>query len=141
MADSPLAPGVHPVGVLADGELLFYAGRTNPDTHGAHAGRYDPTTDTWAELPDPPILPRRYVAGAWTGTHFVLWGGEQTPQSWYDDGAAYDPTTNTWTILPEPPPGSARDRHAMAWTTDRLYITGGWQTNGPLTFTPTQNGP
>jgi hypothetical protein len=140
MADSPLAPGVHPTGVLADGELLLYAGGSSPDAQGAQAASYDPATDTWAQLPDPPIRQRRYATAAWTGAHFVVWGGEQTGDSWYDDGAAYDPATDTWIALPDPPPGSARDRHAMVWATDRLYIAGGWQTDGPLTFTPTQNG-
>jgi len=96
-------------------------------------------TDTWVELPDPPITPRRHSAASWTGSHPVTWGGEETGETWYGDGAAYDPTANSWVVLPEPPPGSARDRHAMAWIADRLYIVGGWRTNGPLTFTPTSN--
>lgn len=132
MAPSPLAPGVHPIGVLTDDGLLFYAGRTEPSVEGAQVARYDPATGTWVELPDPPITPRRDSAATWTGSHFVIWGGEATG----NDGAAFDPTTNSWIVLPEPPPGSARDRHAMAWITDRLYIVGGWRTNGPLTFIP-----
>lgn len=139
MAASPLAAGVHPIGVLADSELLLYAGRTEPDDPRAQVASYDPGTDIWIELPDPPFEPRRYATGAWTGDWFVVWGGERTGESWYDDGAAYDPQAKTWIPLPEPPPGSARDRHAMAWIDDRLYIVGGWRTNGPLSFTPALN--
>lgn len=135
MAPSPLSAGVHPIGVASDGGVLFYAGYTKPDTAGAQFARYDLTTDTWIELPDPPITARRNSAAVWTGTHLILWGGNKTGTSWHDDGAAFDPMSNTWLTLPDPPPGSARDRHAMAWIADRLYIVGGSDNKGPLTFT------
>ncbi len=136
MPPSPLAAGVHPVATLAGDAAVFYAGDTTTSLEGAQTARYDPATGEWTALADPPIEPRRYAAAAWTGQHFVIWGGEKTSESWHGDGAALDPATGTWELLPEPPPRSERDRHAMTWTGDHLYIVGGWATNGPLTFAP-----
>ncbi len=136
MAPSPLAFGIHPVAAEADGVVLFYAGNTGTGSDEVQAARYDLATDEWAALDAPPVEPRRYAAAAWTGRHFVIWGGEGAGGVWLGDGAALDPNTGVWQLLPEPPPRSARDRHAMAWAGDHLYIVGGWETNGPITFTP-----
>lgn len=136
MTPSPLAAGVHPVAAVADDAVLFYAGHINADPAGVQAARYDPATEEWTALDAPPIEPRRYAAAAWTGQHFVIWGGEKVGGTWPGDGAAFDPDTGNWKVLPEPPPRSERDRHAMIWAGDHLYIVGGWKTNGPLTFAP-----
>lgn len=69
----------------------------------------------------------------------MLWGGSGIGSGGgveYDDGAAYDPVTNAWLKMPETPGFDERDRHAMVWVQDQLYITGGFETTGPLTFKP-----
>jgi hypothetical protein len=85
----------------------------------------------WRVLTDPPLTPRRYATSAWTGERFVLWGGS-TQSEEFRDGVAYDPELDAWAELPVAPAGSERDRHAMIWVGTRLYITGGYQTIGPL---------
>lgn len=136
LAPSPLVPGIHPKGVWTGSEVLIYAGTASSE-HGPTAAAYNPSTDTWRPLPDPPMAPRRYATAAWTGQLFVLWGGSRLgTEIEFGDGVAYDPKTNKWLILPPPPEGSERDRHAMVWVEDQIYITGGWRTNGPLVFKP-----
>lgn len=135
IASSPLAPGVHPQGVWNGEEILFYAGASREG--GSTAAAYDPAADSWRSLPNPPLTPRRYATAAWTGQYFVLWGGSRLgAQVEFDDGAAYNPATNIWLSLAEAPDRADRDRHAMVWVRDQLYITGGWRTNGPLVFKP-----
>lgn len=136
MPPSPLAAGVHPVAAVAEDAVLFYAGDSSTSPFGVQAARYHPATEEWTALDAPPIEPRRYAAAAWTGQHFVIWGGQKTGETWHGDGAAFDPDNGSWKLLPEPPPRSERDRHAMTWTGDHLYIVGGWASNGPLTFAP-----
>ncbi|MGH8870488.1 MAG: Kelch repeat-containing protein [Acidimicrobiia bacterium] len=136
LASSPLAPGVHPQGVWNGDEILFYAGAVSAED-GATAAGYDPATDSWRSLPNPPLTPRRYATATWTGQHFVLWGGSRLgAEVEFGDGAAYDLATNNWLSLAGAPVGAERDRHAMVWVQDQLYITGGWETNGPLVFEP-----
>lgn len=136
LASSPLGPGVHPQGVWTGDEVLIYAGTASPQD-GATAAAFHPATDSWRSLPDPPLAPRRYSTAAWTGQHFVLWGGSRLgTEHEFGDGAAYDPEKDVWLRLTEAPNGSERDRHAMVWVDDQLYITGGWRTNGPLVFEP-----
>lgn len=136
VASSPLAPGIHPQGVWTGSEVLIYAGTASPE-NGPTAAAYDPANDSWRSLPAPPLAPRRYATAAWTGLHFVLWGGSRLGvELEFDDGVAYDPETNTWLPLVQAPTGAERDRHAMVWVQDRLYIIGGWRTNGPLVYTP-----
>jgi hypothetical protein len=133
---SPLVPGIHPKGVWTGTEILIYAGTASPE-EGPTAAAYNPSTDSWRPLPDPPLTPRRYATEAWTGQHFVLWGGSTLgTELEYGDGVAYHLETDRWLALPPPPLGSERDRHAMEWAGDQIYIIGGWKTNGPLLFTP-----
>jgi N-acetylneuraminic acid mutarotase len=135
LAPSPLAPGVHPKGVWTGSEVLIYAGTASPD-NGPTAAAYDPAADPWREVPDPPMAPRRYASAAWTGQHFVLWGGSKLGTEFeFGDGVAYHPQEDTWLAVSPTPEGSERDRHAMVWIQDQLYIIGGWRTNGPLVFT------
>ncbi|MEL6984138.1 MAG: hypothetical protein AAFO29_17060, partial [Actinomycetota bacterium] len=72
MSSSPLAAGVHPVAVLADDAVLFYAGDTTASPSGLQTARYDPATERWTALGAPPIQPRRYATAAWTGQDFEI---------------------------------------------------------------------
>ena len=136
LASSPLAPGVHPQGAWNGSEVLIYAGAVSAGDD-LSAAAYDPEDDSWRSLTDPPMTPRRYATAAWTGQYFVLWGGARLGgESEFDDGAVYDSVMNTWLSLGKAPTGAERDRHAMVWVQEQLYITGGWRTNGPLVFTP-----
>lgn len=138
VAASPLSAGVHPQGAWTGEELIIYAGAVTEED-GVTAAAYNPTTDSWRVLPNPPLTPRRYAAAAWTGEYVVLWGGSGIgtgAEVEYDDGTAYNPDTNIWLEIPQTPGFDERDRHAMVWVQDELYITGGFETTGPLTFTP-----
>lgn len=142
MEASPLSPGVHPQGVWTGQQILFYAGAVPQDESSVTAAGYDPSSESWRILPNPPLSPRRYATAEWTGQYFVLWGGSDIGlgRVEYDDGAAYDPSTNTWLVMPETPGFDQRDRHAMVWVEDLLFITGGFETSGPLTFKPSTSG-
>jgi N-acetylneuraminic acid mutarotase len=138
IASSPLSPGVHPQGVWTGQEILIYAGAVQDDDAVA-AAAYNPAADSWRTVANPPLPPRRYATTAWTGRYFVLWGGSAIGSSsglQYSDGAAYDPRTDTWREMPTPAGLDGRDRHAMVWVHNQLFITGGFETTGPLTFSP-----
>ncbi len=75
------------------------------------------------------------------GQYFVLWGGSTLgDEVEFGNGAAYHPETGQWFALPPAPEGAERDRHAMVWIHGQLYISGGFQTTGPLVFKPELTG-
>jgi hypothetical protein len=94
----------------------------NGDVTGSglpYGGIFDPTTDTWSELPRPPENLHEYggpsVGG---GDHVVSW-----------QGAILDVAAGTWSNLP-PTPVPADDGAAVVWAGDRLVVWGGFAWKG-----------
>lgn len=85
---------------------------------------YNPTTDSWRNLPTAPLSARTDHSAVWTGSRMIVWGGWDG-SSYLASGALYDPATNTWTSMAstDTPPG--RRRHAAVWTGSRMMIWGG----------------
>ena len=63
---------------------------------------YNPTSDSWRELPEPPLQRREQSASVWTGTEWAVWGGT-TGQDELNDGIAYNPVTGTWRVIADSP--------------------------------------
>jgi hypothetical protein len=70
---------------------------------GTHLA-YNPSTDTWRQLPPSRLLRVHDGFGAvvWTGKEMLGWGGGCCGDS-FSDGVAYNPRTNTWRALPKAP--------------------------------------
>jgi len=76
---------------------------------------YNPTTNTWRNLPvtpDPPEVKEARQVAVWTGKEMLTWGMVD---------AAYNPRTNTWRRLP---PGYGSPAVAL-WTERQALMWGG----------------
>lgn len=90
-----------PHAVWTGSEMIILGGaiprpRWKPEDYRPYAAAYDPTRDTWRDLPDP-RSPETTISPsvAWGGDVLWLWSGFQL--------FSYDPATNSWTIHPGPP--------------------------------------
>lgn len=89
---------------------------------GRAAAAYDPTTDTWQELPTPPDgAPSDPLAVAWTGSELIVWGST-TRSSPTAMGVAYDPDRGDWRHLPEAP--ITITQGGGIWTGAQLIVYG-----------------
>lgn len=81
---------------------------------------YNPTSNTWRQLPGSPLLAVHDGHGAvvWTGREMLGWGGGCCGDA-FSDGVAYNPASNTWRALPRAPlPGS---QHPIGVWTGKEY--------------------
>jgi hypothetical protein len=86
---------------------------------------YNPTSNTWRQLPASKLLSVHDGHGAvvWTGHEMLGWGGGCCGDA-FSDGVAYNPASNTWRALPRAPlPGS---QHPIgAWTGKEYVVLAG----------------
>jgi len=97
-------------GGTADGEEFFYDG-----------ARYNPSTNTWTELPTlgaPTIESHRAI---WTGSQMIVVGSGSGSMQ----GARYNPATNTWTALPIANAPASRQEFALVWSGTEMILWGG----------------
>jgi hypothetical protein len=88
---------------------------------------YNPSTDTWRQLPASPLLRVHDGFGAvvWTGKEMLGWGGGCCGDA-FSDGVAYNPATNTWRALPKAL--LAGDQHPIGvWAGKRYLVFTGSQ--------------
>jgi hypothetical protein len=93
---------------------------------GTHLA-YNPSTDTWRQLPASRLLRVHDGFGAvvWTGKEMLGWGGGCCGDS-FSDGVAYNPGTNTWRALPKA--GLVGDQHPVGvWAGKRYIVFAGSQ--------------
>jgi hypothetical protein len=115
-ADMPVATSDGVTGVL-NGKLYVLAG-TCPDASCRRFFRYDPTTNTWADLPPSPN-PHRHGAGVVLNGRFYVAGGGASPYRAFD---VYNPVTNRWQSLGQMPP--SRQFAVGAAAAGKVYILG-----------------
>lgn len=122
--------GLNGVTGVIDGKLYVATSCQDEDyCAGKHLYRYDPAADTWAELATPsadlwyrlPAMGGTIGKKLYVGTH-----GSSTLH-------VYDPQTNIWTQRQT----SLAVRGETAYTTfdAKLYMIGGWRSNGDGTVT------
>jgi N-acetylneuraminic acid mutarotase len=91
---------------------------------GTHLA-YNPSTDSWRQLPVSRLLRVHDGFGAvvWTGKEMLGWGGGCCGDS-FSDGVAYNPRTNSWHALPKAPlPGS---QHPLGvWSGKGYFVVAG----------------
>jgi hypothetical protein len=92
-------------------------------------GRYNPATNTWAQVPTGIAAPstRTGHTAVWTGTEMIVWGGRATDtvQTSLADGARYNPASDAWIVLPSTDAPNPRYGHAAVWTGSVMVVWGG----------------
>ena len=91
-------------------------------------GRYNPSTDSWTEIPSSGAPPARYHHFAvWTGKEMIVWGGTADNATALTSGGRYDPITGAWGAVAAGP-GSPTGRWdgTAVWTGSRMVVWGGY---------------
>ena len=116
-------------------ELIVWGGSDGSYTYFGNGSRYDPTEDTWEEVPQAYNSPsnRANATSVWTGNEMVIWGGlsQSSPEPKLNSGGRYNPSTGSWlaTSIGENCP-SVRVGNVAEWTGSEMFIWGG-STNEP----------
>lgn len=132
-----------PIAVSTGPQMILWGGQftdCNPGpacttTYYQDGGRYDPVSDTWAEVTSAGAPSARSQESAiWTGNGMIVWGGSGFGSGAYEGlntGGIYDPFANAWTptaTAGAPPP---RMGHKAVWTGSEMIILGGTTTTPP----------
>jgi N-acetylneuraminic acid mutarotase len=104
-------------------EMIVFGGRSGSVL--SDAWRYNPATDTWAQIIMTGAPARNSHAAVWTGSEMIIWGGNDgTGRT--NDGWRYNLGANTWTPLVQSGDiPSARREISAAWTGTEMVIWGG----------------
>ena len=110
-------------------EMIVWGGNigVSPNLTGVNTGsRYNPSTDTWAEISTGANVPgpRYRHTAVWTGTEMIVWGGYGTG-AYENTGGRYDPSTNAWTATSTLSAPTARGYHTAVWTGKEMIVWGG----------------
>jgi hypothetical protein len=105
-------------------EMLIWGGCCGADGRELPGGSaYEPTSDTWRELPESGLAPRMEHVALPANGRMLIWGGIGSEER-FADGAVYEPGNDEWSALP-PAPLDARSGTAGVWTGEMLLIWGG----------------
>lgn len=119
---TPISPGpldsYYGQGVAWTGSELLVLSRD------MRAAAYDPTTDTWRDLPSPP-LPPGGVEADWTGTEWLVLGFGTDPDA-AAELAAFDPESGTWSQLADSPMTEQNLGREAIWIRD-TWLWLGWE--------------
>lgn len=96
---APLRRARGALALVAVGSRLYAIGGTNDAGDVAIPEVYDPTTDTWSDLPAMP-MPRNHLAGFVYQGQACVAGGRSPNTARVD---CFDPMAETWTSLPDLP--------------------------------------
>ncbi|MEO8697709.1 MAG: hypothetical protein ABI658_29690 [Acidimicrobiales bacterium] len=105
------------VAAAAGGEVLFWGGLANDDSHRPldDGAAYDPVKNSWRTLPKSPLAPRSGSLSVWSGAEwYVLGGGDGVNR--FVDAAAYNPATNKWRRIADLPFPVTGVMTRAAWT-------------------------
>lgn len=122
MSQAPLEVSGGRSAVWTGEEMLVWGGEVGDGSHGRpdDGAAYDPSSDSWTQLPASPSWSLAGHSAIWTGAEMIVWGGV----GMQGRGAAFDPSAGSWRSLP-PAPTEARFRHAAVWTGTEMIMWGG----------------
>ena len=122
-ANGPGARRRHTV-VWTGSEMIVWGGIAEDQSRLNTGARYDPSTNTWSNLPtNGAPTARDSHSAVWTGNEMIIWGGYDG--TFVNDGARYNPATNAWTPLPTASAPTARLRQTAVWTGTEMIVWGG----------------
>lgn len=117
------------IAVWTGSEMIIWGGRTGGlyDTIWLYDGaRYNPSTDTWTNIP--PINPYPLIDSAyhvvWTGNELLIWGGSSSSGP-INTGIRYNLISNQWTPMSTTGAPAGRINAAAIWTGTEMIIWGG----------------
>ena len=100
LASSPISAGIsgrYGFSMTSTGEKIIVWGGTN--TQGdelSDGGIFDPSNNTWSEIPSDPLVAARHGhAAIWNGRELLIAGGMRGQQT-VGDVCAFDPLRGTW---------------------------------------------
>jgi N-acetylneuraminic acid mutarotase len=122
-----------------DGKIYLIGGRSSTRI-SSQTLRYDPSSNTWATLPEKPT-PVANVQAVVLGGKIYIPGGEKADGSISDELEVYDPANQSWLSIAKLP--QPRSRYGLAAVDGRLYLFGGWdgskERSETLVFDPVTN--
>jgi hypothetical protein len=120
---APVAFMGSPAAVWAGSRLLVW-GRPHAGLHLRDGYAWDPSADTWEELPDLLSQVRFDAEGGWSGDVAAVWGGvDWRGQPRRLDGFAFHPATRRWAQIPALPTDPGTDASAVV-VRDELVVVG-----------------
>ncbi len=127
-SNAPAARYLH-ASVWTGTEMIIWGGRAGnlPSTVSNTGGRYNPSTDTWADVSTVGVPSPREdtpLRAIWSGSEMFVWGGYagSVPQS---TGGRYNPLSNTWKAITDIGAPSARLSMGIVWTGQSMILFGG----------------
>ncbi|MBI5430998.1 MAG: IPT/TIG domain-containing protein [Nitrosomonadales bacterium] len=102
-------------------EMIVFGGQTSTISSSASntGGRYNPSTDTWAQMNSVGAPSSFFTASApllWSGTEIIAWGGS---------GARYNPVADVWSAMWTTGQPAGSSGHVAVWTGSKLVVWGG----------------
>jgi N-acetylneuraminic acid mutarotase len=127
LTGAPSARSGH-VAVWTGTRMLIWGGRNSSGLLNDGA-LYDPVADSWTALtlPSPPAA-RQDAGFAWAGDRLIIWGGTGSGAVALRSGAQLlfaSGAPSAWSAMTLSSAPSARAKHSMVWTGQRILIWGG----------------
>jgi hypothetical protein len=130
---SPLSPRWGQATVWTGSQMIVWGG-VDPSQLLAHrdgmadGAAYNPTSNSWQQLPTGPLSGRDTPLSVWTGSEVVVLGGISGSGEDYTDAAAFDPEAWTWRSLsvPQPPAGHPLRWRAAVFADGQLLAWSDW---------------
>lgn len=129
--DAPV-PRKWPIVLWTGQTVLLWGGEKLDKANEKSGAIYDPVQDTWQAMSttDSPDKGKR-SAFAWTGTLLYVFGGRDNAGGAVNNLLrSYDPSVNAWAIISATVPPSARSNAFAAWDGAKMYVWGGFATDG-----------
>jgi N-acetylneuraminic acid mutarotase len=113
------------VAVWTGSEMIVWGGTRANAAFFNTGGRYNPSTDSWANTSasNAPSA-RAYHTAIWTGSEMIVFGGYNGNE--LNTGGRYNPSTNGWTATSSVSAPSARGSHTAVWTGSEMIVWGGY---------------
>ncbi|SME97961.1 Kelch repeat-containing protein [Pseudobacteriovorax antillogorgiicola] len=139
--DAPSPRQKHSAVWTGDTMVVFGGYDSSQNTSLGDGAVYQPSTDSWAALPElQGLKPRHFHSAHWTGESMIVWGGYQRvdqTETWQYDGFIWNPETKAIETISKPSwwtPQSSTwvfdPRQQTVWTGDELWVWGGIDHNG-----------
>jgi N-acetylneuraminic acid mutarotase len=129
--DAPV-PRRWPTVVWIGDKVLLWGGEKLDKANERSGALYDPGQDSWQAMTttSSPDKGKRQ-AFVWTGTLLYVFGGRDNPGGAVNNVLrSYNPAHDVWSVISAAAPPSARSNAFAAWDGSKMYVWGGFATDG-----------